>query len=45
MFIFVVSNVLHNMGDYKDISKLEELTIRYQKKAESSGNWVDHLQV
>jgi len=33
------------MEDYKDISKLEELTIKYQKKAESSRNWVHHLQV
>ncbi|KAF6033835.1 hypothetical protein EB796_007861 [Bugula neritina] len=32
------------MEDYKDISKLEELTTKYQKKAESSRNWVHHLQ-
>jgi len=33
------------MEDYKDISKLEKLTIKYQKKAESNRNWVHHLQV
>ncbi|KAF6030868.1 hypothetical protein EB796_010831 [Bugula neritina] len=35
----------HNMEDYTNIIKLEELTIKYQKKAESSRNWVHHLQV
>jgi len=33
------------MEDYTSISKLEELTINYQKKAESSRDWVHHLQV
>jgi len=33
------------MEDYTNILKLEELTIKYQKKAESSRNWVHHLQV
>jgi len=35
----------HNMEDYSNILKLEELTIKYQKKAESSKDWVHHLQV
>jgi len=33
------------MENYTNIVKLEELTIKYQKKAESSRNWVHHLQV
>jgi len=33
------------MEDYKDISKLDELTIKYQNNAESSRDWVHHLQV
>jgi len=33
------------MEDYTNILKLEELTLKYQKKAESSRNWVQHLQV
>jgi len=33
------------MEDNTSISKLEELTIKYQKKAESSRDWVHHLQV
>jgi len=45
MFNSTEINEFHNMGDYKDISKLEELTTQYQKKAESSRNWVHHLQV
>jgi len=35
----------HNMEDYTNILKLEELIIKYQKKAESSREWVHHLQV
>jgi len=35
----------YEMEDYKDISELEKLTIKYQKKAESSRDWVHHLQV
>jgi len=45
MFNSTEINEFRNMEDYKDISKLEELTIKYQKKAESSRNWVHHLQV
>jgi len=33
------------MEDYTNILKLEELTIEYQKKAETSRDWVHHLQV
>jgi len=33
------------MEDYTNILKLEDLTIKYQKKAETSRNWVHHLQV
>jgi len=33
------------MEENTSISKLEELTIKYQKKAESSRDWVHHLQV
>jgi len=33
------------MEDYTNIVKVEELTIKYQKEAESSRNWVHHLQV
>ncbi|KAF6030861.1 hypothetical protein EB796_010824 [Bugula neritina] len=32
------------MESYKDILQLEELTTKYQKNAESSRNWVHHLQ-
>ncbi|KAF6037529.1 hypothetical protein EB796_004145 [Bugula neritina] len=38
-------SLYHNMENYTNIVKLEELTIKYQKKAESSRNWVHHLQV
>jgi len=44
MFMFIPI-AHHRMEDYKDISKLEELTIKYQKRAESSRDWVHHLQV
>jgi len=33
------------MEDYTNILKLEELTIEYQNNAETSRNWVHHLQV
>ncbi|KAF6030844.1 hypothetical protein EB796_010846 [Bugula neritina] len=40
----ILCGLYHNMEDYTNILKLEELTIKYQKKAESSRNWVHHLQ-
>jgi len=41
----IICDSYHNMEDYTNILKLEELTIKYQKKAESSRNWVHPLQV
>jgi len=33
------------MESYENILKLDELTEKYQKKAESTENWVSHLKV